>query len=282
MKCAWQAYLNVLPPWMREETNRFGQDCLQEVRMRLGRPPELISSKGVILLQRRIASEDLQYCVNAASQYSPWASTTISRGYITAPGGHRIGICGRAVLVNGKVSTISDVTSACIRLAGDYPGISASLIGLNESTIIIGAPGCGKTTLLRDIVRQKSNAGSGSVAVVDERGELFPAIADQYCFPPGLRTEVLTGCEKTEGLQMLIRTMNPVWIAVDEVTDEADCTGLIHAAWCGVKLLATAHAADLEEFLRRQIYQPLVKSGVFSNVVVMRADKSWHVERMNL
>lgn len=282
MKCAWQAYLNLLPLWMRKQVDNLSGDSLQELRMRIGRPPELIRTDRSIHLETTANSDDLSYCVNAASRYSPWSSATITSGYITAQGGHRVGICGDVAIVNDRISTIKNLTSVCIRVARDFPGIGLQAAKIKGSVLILGAPGRGKTTLLRDIIRQKSNEGNGAVAVVDERRELFPVVGDSFCFSPGLRTEVLSGCGKTVGMEMLIRTMNPRWIAVDEITAAEDCQALLHAGWCGVSLLATAHAENLRDFMRRPVYAPLVSSRLFENIIVMQPDKSWILERMNV
>lgn len=282
MKCAWKSYINVLPHWMREQVDSLGRDRLQELRLRIGRPPELICMDGIRYLDRFVSMDDLSYCVNAASQYSPWASATIANGYITAPGGHRLGICGDVAVIDGKISTITNISSLCIRVARDFPGVGLRASGLTGSTLIIGSPGRGKTTLLRDLIRQKSNSDSGAVAVVDERRELFPFVDGQFAFYPGSRTEVLSGCSKGAGTEILIRTMNPKWIAVDEITAVEDCEALIHAGWCGVSILATAHGNDLQDFLSRPVYKALCQCNLFENVIIMKPDKSWVLERVNL
>jgi len=101
MRCAWQEYLRLLPNWMRRDVDAIGSIQLQELRLRTGLPPELVLGNHSQWLNRNVSSEDLQYVINAASQYSPWAAATASDGYITAAGGHRIGICGDAVVENG-------------------------------------------------------------------------------------------------------------------------------------------------------------------------------------
>ncbi len=278
MKCAWQAYLNLLPQWMRQDVDKWGKDTLQELRLRLGRPVALVTNGGVSFLNRQVSEADISYVVNAASSYSPWASGSISSGFITASGGHRVGVCGDVAIVDGRISTIKFVTSLCIRVARDYHGIASSLEDLNGSTLILGPPGSGKTTLLRDIIRQKGK--TGSIAVVDERRELFPVVNNQFCFYPGNCTEVISGCSKPDGMQMLLRTMNPLWIAVDEITADVDSCAVVNCAWCGVEVLATAHGNDWQDFLRRPAYRCLVETQLFRNVIVMRKDKSWHLERM--
>ena len=127
MNCAWKELMAILPLWCRTDVDQLGQDTLQELRLRLGFVPELIRCNGNIRLKRAITSEDLSYIVNTASRYSPWTAATSAQGYITAPGGHRIGICGQAVVQDGKMTGFRQVRSLCIRVARDFPGIAKEL-----------------------------------------------------------------------------------------------------------------------------------------------------------
>ena len=278
MGCAWQAYLNLLPVGIRQDIDRLGRDKLQELRLRIQMPPELITSQGSIWLQNITTKDDISFCINAATRYSPWAAGTISEGYVTALGGHRIGVCGDAVRTNDGMTGISKATSLCLRVARDFPGIAEKAAGLKGSILILGRPGSGKTTLLRDLIRRKSESGE-RIAVVDERGELFPQTQDGMCFPPGRRTDVLRGCAKASGIEMVLRNMSPTIIAVDEITAQADCDALIHAGWCGVQFLATAHASGKADLLRRPVYKPIVTSALFEWLLILQPDKSWILER---
>lgn len=275
MKCAWQELLSILPMKIRQDVDARGRDTLQEIRIRLGYPPMLVCVNGFIQIGRSTALEDLQYIVNTASRYSPWAAATIAQGFITAPGGHRIGICGQAVVQNGEMTGIRTAESLCIRVARDFTGLADKLKNLSGNILIIGPPGSGKTTFLRDLIRQKCKFGPAGV--VDERGEIFPA-----GFERGQQVDVLHGTGKKVGISCLIRTMNPVTIAVDEITSEEDCVALSKAGWCGVDLLATAHAGSVAELKSRSVYRPILDQGLFEWAVVLRRDKSWHTERITL
>lgn len=276
MRCAWQELLSILPPWLRSEIAQYEHEPIQEIRLRRDAAPEIVASGGSRWLKRIIGKEDILFPVNAASRYSPWSAATTARGYLTALGGHRIGLCGEAVVKDGRMCGLREVTSINIRVARDIPGIGRG-IRCRDSVLIIGAPGAGKTTLLRDLIRMISDKGA-HVAVVDERGELFPHNA----FPTGKCTDILSGCRKQEGIDAVLRSMGPGWIAVDEITEAEDCEALLRAGWCGVRLLATAHAGSLHDLRSREVYRPIVESRLFTSVVVLKPDKTWTQERMDL
>lgn len=274
MLCAWNELLAILPVWMRREVDMLGKNNLQELRLRVNSPPELMLGNAVHYLDRQVSRDDLNTCVNTATRYSPWAGTTAAMGYITAPGGHRIGLCGEAVCREGTVTGIREISSLCIRVARDFPGIGQSAAALGSSILIIGAPGWGKTTLLRDLARVISQ--NDTVTVVDERGEIFPS-----GFTRGQRMDVLMGAPKSRGVEMALRTMGPKWIAVDEITAEEDARALVQAQGCGVRLLATAHAGSLEEFRLRPVYKSLLNNHIFSYILILRPDKSYRAERIH-
>lgn len=273
MLCAWKEFLNILPSRFRRAVDQMGREALQELRLRLGRPPELVLPGEIRCLPETVTREDLSFCVNAASRYSPWAASSMAKGFLTAPGGHRIGICGSVVCHGGTVTGFGEIHSLCIRIARDFPGIAEKVKAPSDSILILGAPGWGKTTLLRDLCRRISLRET--VCVVDERGEVFPEGMER-----GNRMDVLWGCPKSAGVEMLLRTMSPAFIAVDEITAEEDCDALIRAAHCGVRLIATAHASSTEDLFRRKAYRPLTGHSLFQRVLLLRPDKTYTVERM--
>lgn len=255
--------LSILPQRLRSEQ----YEDVSEIRLRLGKPTRLMTAGGWRDLPGDVQERDLSFVINAASRYSPWTAGSIRDGYLTAPGGHRIGICGE-----GTGEGITAVTSLCIRVARDVRGIAAGL-PRDQSLLILGPPGSGKTTLLRDLVRLWSR--DTQVSVVDERREVFPE-----GFSRGENTDVLSGVEKPRGIDMVLRSMGPQMIAMDEVTSQRDCEALLRAAWCGVRLLATAHAESVEDLRQRSVYRPLVRAGLFSRAAVLDCHRNWRLEEV--
>lgn len=275
MNCQWDNLMDILPPGLRGAVEPFRHRPVTEIRLRLGQRP-CVAEGGILhRLSGMVSVEDIGCVVNFASRYSPWSAETMGSGYLTAPGGHRVGLCGTAVMKEGVMTGLRDIRSLNIRVAREVEGVAAG-VSLSDSLLILGAPGWGKTTLLRDVIRRLSRSGR-TVSVVDERMELFP-----QGFSPGEGTDVLSGCPKRQGIETVLRVMGPEWIAVDEITGEADCRALLQAGWCGVKLAATAHAASLDDLKSRRIYRPLLESGLFTSFVRLRADRSWTQERMEL
>lgn len=281
MNCQWQELLNLLPVWLREPVDRQGKDSMEELRLRLHMPPQIVTRNKEISLERCITADDISIILNAATKYSPWTSGSIRQGFVTAVGGHRIGMCGECVYDGNLLKNISPITSVCIRVAREFKNISGNSYQVSGSVLIIGAPGSGKTTFLRDLIRRISENTHQSVTVLDQRRELFPCNAGRYTFDRGPHTDILSGCNKRQGLEMAIRTMSPASIAVDEITSEEDCRALLDAAWCGVRLIATAHAASRQELFDRTIYRSLLENKIFHYLIVLQRDKTWHGEVLN-
>ena len=176
------------------------------------------------------------------------------------------------------------ISSLNLRVARQLFGVAESAFGFLWthpcSTLIIGPPGRGKTTLLRDLIRLLSDRCGFRICVADERMELAACLDGEAQFDLGKHSDVLSGVKKTEAIELLLRAMNPQWIALDEITALEDVRAMIQASYCGVRFLATAHASCLEELHSRMIYRELLSAGVFENLIVILPNRSLKTERL--
>lgn len=208
----------------------------------------------------------------------------IRQGFLTLPGGHRMGVCGSAVCERGEIRTIREIQSLSLRISHERIGAADPCMNLlwshPGSALIHGSPGSGKTTVLRDAVRQLSDRFGERVGIVDERGEIAACLDGQPQFRVGRLTDVLSFCPKRTGIELLMRSMRPEWIAVDEITAEADVEAILRASYCGVRFLATAHTLGADDLQKRPVYRRLLSSGVFENRIRIAPDRSLECERI--
>ena len=233
-----------------------------------------------------VTPELLEEIVRRASGNAVYAvQEQLRRGFLTLAGGHRLGLCGTAATEDGRVKTLRCFQALSMRLAGERTGCAdpvACFVRSNPaSTLILGPPGAGKTTVLRDLVRQVSDRFGCRVGLVDERGELAACREGLSQLTVGRHTDVLTGFPKAVGIELLLRAMTPTWIALDEITAPEDVAAMEKAAYCGVRFLATAHAARVEDLICRPLYRRLLNTAVFENVALIRPDRSIVCERMS-
>ncbi len=251
------------------------QSALQEIRLRIGQPIILIlqgaekymTETGEITeLEQRgrsVSERELRGLLEHICHYSPYAfEEELRRGFITVAGGHRVGVAGQVVLEGDSgIRTIKNISYINIRVSHQVKGAADSVLHhlyqgeKLRNTLIVSPPGCGKTTLLRDLIRQISDGNSyahgRTVGVVDERSEVAGSFLGIPQNDVGRRTDVLDGCPKALGMQLLLRSMSPRVIAIDELGSGRELELLQEAASSGCKILATVHGENAEDIARR-------------------------------
>lgn len=259
---------------------------LYEIRLRAGRPMFLIYDGGECFLRTRgrepylVTREDLKETLEYVSGYSLYAyEDELRQGYMSVQGGHRVGVTGKVILDGDRIRGMKYISCINLRLAHEIRGCADPVMehirkeNWTAHTLLISPPRCGKTTLLRDMIRQLSN-GAGkipgvTVGVVDERSELAGCYQGIPQNDLGIRTDVLDGCPKAHGMQMLIRSMSPSVVAVDELGREEDFKAVESVIYSGCKLIATAHGASLEEIFSTPFFGRLRKMKVFERYILL-------------
>lgn len=279
--------VKILPENLRREALSIGEEKAgeaEEIHIRIGRGlmlrmpdghEEMINKNG-----QTVMPNDLVRLVENATNTSLHSHIeTIKKGFIAIRGGHRLGICGSTVIRDNEILTIKNFSSANLRIAKEKQGIADEIsefvvdhAGCVRSTLIISPPGAGKTTLLRDLIRKLSDSGR-RMGVVDERGEIGGTYIGIPQFDLGKCTDILDNCPKGKGMENIIRVMSPDVIAVDEITSAEDIDAIENAMYCGVKIIATAHAQSAEDLRMRPVYARLMETGIFENIIRIENDR---------
>ena len=196
---------------------------------------------------------------------------------ITLKGGHRVGICGKVVTEQGKITHVTDISALCIRISREVIGAADEILGFIEcderlyNTLIISPPGCGKTTVLRDIARKLGE--KYKVCIADERSEIAACNGSRTAFDVGRLTCVMDAVPKGEGIMMLLRTMAPEVIITDESNSYEEERAISEIINCGVKIITSAHGYSEKDILKRRHLGPLVRDGIFEKVIVLSSRK---------
>lgn len=273
------------------------QHHLQEIRLRIGQPVVLLLNGEEVFVTeageltdmvreaRCVSERELRGMLEHICHYSPYAfEEELRRGFITVAGGHRVGVAGQAVMeADGGIRTIKNISFVNIRVAHQLKGAADEILpqiyceGRPRNTLIISPPGCGKTTLLRDLIRRISDgnryASGMTVGVVDERSELAGSFLGIPQNDVGMRTDVLDGCPKDAGMLLLLRSMSPKVIAMDELGSGSELAVLGQAAASGCRILATAHGENLEDVKHRFVVDGEWMECLFELVIVLGKEK---------
>lgn len=251
-----------------------------EIRMRVNCP--LIIEAGCqerVLSDTIITIHDIRQCVQFISDYSLFArQEDVKNGFITLRGGHRAGIAGQVVMDKGNIVSQKNISFINLRVAHELIGCADKVMDFvlkdNEikNTLIISPPGCGKTTILRDIIRQLSTGIAGkayNVGVVDERSEIAACYEGVPQNDMGIRTDVLDQWTKPEGMMVLLRSMAPDVIAVDELGSFEDMRAVKHMMSCGCTVIATIHGDSPQVLENNEIFRELGRDSGFKRLIVL-------------
>lgn len=278
-----QQLINVFPTSIRPKMKRISWDGLEEIRIRIGWPMELIydnRSEWLGMIDRYGLNEMLNYITG----YSLYAmDEELKQGFLTLDGGHRIGITGHTTyhdtlnIGNTKVTNIVDIGGLNFRIAHEKKNCAKQILPflrkgqLLYNTILFAVPGVGKTTYLRDLIRLISNGDKNyrglKVCVVDERSEIGACYMGKARNDLGVRTDILDGCPKDTGMKMMLRSMSPQVIAVDELGKETEFQIVEEMRCCGVNILGTMHAGSIQELLENPLLKKCISNSSIERFV---------------
>jgi len=270
---------------------------IYEIRIRINRPIIIIRENKELFLnemgtythdlrQAMIAApEDIQNTLEMMSQHSMYAfEEEMRQGYITLEGGHRVGVVGKIIFENGSVKSIRYVGAMNIRIAHEILGAADRILPYIYSgedtiyhTLLVSPPRCGKTTILRDLIRQISSGSFAyngmTVGVVDERSEIGGCYRGIPQNDIGIRTDILDGCRKVDGMLMLLRSMSPAVIAIDEIGKKDDLFAIEEVLNAGVKIICTVHGNTLKDMMSKPVLKEMLKKQFFERIICISSRK---------
>lgn len=284
-----QVLMEYFPLRLRQALQSLGKEnllALAEIRCRLEKPLQVIwqRDKRKLFPDISITQAEMDYLLLRINQGSVYAwQEEYRRGYLTLPGGHRVGLVGKAVLENGGIKTLQNISALNFRMAHAVYGAADKVLpylledGRVLNTLVAAPPGCGKTTILRDALRQFSEGipslslPSLTVGVVDERSEIAATVNGVAQLDVGRSTDVLDSCPKAEGLKMLIRSMAPDILATDEIGTKEDVLAVEEALQAGISVILTAHGRGIEDIYHHPHLSRLLQGEFIKRIVILES-----------
>ncbi len=280
--------LKVLPRYISSEIIKL--NCSQnitEIRLRARSKVILICVNKEIVLDCIVTTKAILEILLNVSKNSIYAiQNDINNGFVIIRGGHRIGISGEVVYVENKIKNIKNICSLNIRVARQIYGCADKVLphiienGKVQNTLIVSPPGCGKTTLMRDIVRQISNGipalnfHGKNVSLIDERGEIASVYEGEASLDVGVRTDIMSNVTKSTGMKMMVRSMAPDIIATDEIGKEEDIVAIKEAILSGVNVIFTMHGDSLNSITKNIKIKELLDMEIFSKIILLSSGKT--------
>ncbi len=266
-----------LPRYILNELKNFKLDDINEIRIRSNAKVSVILNGNALKLNLCIKRvEDIEEIVYNACKRSIYSyDEDIRNGFVTTDNGERIGLAGEFVINDKRVTAIRKFSSLVIRIPKAVNGFSKEFYNNAynyKSVLILSRPGVGKTTFVRDLVKELSFNDKGNIVVIDERNEI--ASRNFKNFTLGDNVDVLTYSTKTYGFNQAIRTLNPDYIVTDELMSEEDSFGVLRAIYGGVNVIATVHAENIDELNSISYMKNIIYNKVFDNYVVIKKENN--------